>query len=176
MTMQRHALALTFIAAMICVPSSFGGRPATQPLAPPPPSFETCKAVGGGTICSGSRVELPYEPVGTGIICGSGANAFEIFDSRTDIQHHAMRTYDQDGNLTRRIFTDDYVSAQFSNPLSGATVPYTQHNVTTGILAVPGDLSTETQTLRGENNYTVPGVGTVFLNAGRTVFAADGTC
>ena len=173
--MQKHTLALTFIAAMICVPSSFGGQPATQTLTPPPPSFETCKAVGGGTICAGSRVEPPYGPVGTGIICGSGANAFEIFDSGTDIQHHAMRTYNKDGNLTRRIYTDDYVSAQFSNPLSGMTVPYTQHNVTTGILAVPGDLSTETQTLRGENNYTVSGVGVVFLNAGRTVFAPDGT-
>jgi hypothetical protein len=173
--MKKHILASTVIAAMISVPASFGRQPATQALTPPPPSFETCKTAGTGTICSGSRVEPPYGPVGTGIICGSGANAFEILDSGTDIQHHAMRTYDQDGNLTRRVFTDEFVSAQFSNPLSGATVAYTQHNVTTGILAVPGDLNTETQTVRGENNYTVPGMGAVFLNAGRTVLAPDGT-
>jgi len=169
------AAACALLAALTLVPAGRAGQPATQPLNPPPPSFETCKAVGGGTICAGSRVEPPYGPVGTGIVCGSGATAFEIFDSGTDIQHHAKRIYDQDGNLTRRMFTDDYVSAQFSNPLSGGTVPYAQHNVTTGILGVPGDLNTETQTVRGENNYTVPGMGAVFLNAGRTVFAPDGT-
>jgi hypothetical protein len=173
--MRMFTLAAVALAAVSIVPSTFGGQPSAQTLTPPPPSFETCKAVGTGTICSGSRVEPPYGPVGTGIICGSGATAFEIFDSGTDIQHHAMRIYDADGNLTRRVFTDDYVSAQFSNLLIGATVRYTQHNVTTGILAVPGDLSTETQTLRGENNYTVPGLGVVFLNAGRTVFAPDGS-
>ena len=53
--MRQRIFALMFIGAMICVPSTFGGQPATQTLTPPPPSFETCKAVGGGTICSGSR-------------------------------------------------------------------------------------------------------------------------
>jgi hypothetical protein len=172
--MSRFAFLIS-LTALLTTTTALAGQPVTQTLTPPPPSFETCKAVGGGTICAGSRVEPPYGPVPAGITCGSGANAFEIFDSATDIQHHAMRTYDKDGNLTRRVFTDDFVSAQFSNPLSGATVGYTQHNVTTGVFAVPGDPSTETQTLRGENNYTVPGMGVVFLNAGRTVTAPDGT-
>jgi hypothetical protein len=121
-------------------------------------------------------VEPGYAPVPTGIFCGTGASAFEIFDSATGhIQHHAQRFYDANGNLTRRVFTDDYPGGQWSNPLSGAAVRYTQHQVTTGVLAVPGDLSTETQTLRGEINFVVPGMGAVLLNAGRVVFGPDGS-
>jgi len=168
------SLVVAAIAALIIFPSTFGGQPVTQTLTPPPPSFETCKAVGNGTICSGSRVEPAYGPVGTGLICGSGTSAFEIQDSGTDIQHHAMRVYDQNGKLTRRVFTDDFVSA-FSSPVTGATVPYRQHNITTDVFAVPGDESTATRTITGETNFTVPGMGAVFLNAGRTVFAPDGS-
>jgi len=39
---------------------------------------------------------------------------------------------------------------------------------------VPGDPSA-TETTRGEVNFTVPHMGAVLLNAGRTVFGADGT-
>ena len=60
-------------------------------------------------------------------------------------------------------------------PLTGTTVAYTQHNVTTGVLAIPGDLSTETQTLRGETNFTIPHMGAIFLNAGKKVYAPDGS-
>ena len=168
------SLVVVATAALMLVPSTFGGQPVTQTLTPPPPSFETCKAVGTGTICQGSRVEPAYGPVGTGIICGSGPSAFEIQDSGIDIQHHAMRIYDQNGNVTRRVFTDDFIST-YSKPLTGATVPYRQHNVTTDVPAVPGDLSTATRTVTGETNFTVPGMGAVFLNAGRTVYAPDGS-
>src|SRR4051812_18758774 len=84
MTMQRHALALTFIAAMnLCAVEL---RRTTGNAAPPPAAtvVRDLQGGGGGTICAGSSVEPPYGPVSTGIICGSGANAFEIFDSGTD--------------------------------------------------------------------------------------------
>ncbi len=174
--MRRLALLLSILALPLVPAGALAGQPVTQTLTPPPPSFETCKATGSGTICQGSRSEGGYGPVGTGLFCGTGAGAFEIFDSASDhIQHHAMRFYDANGNLTRRVFTDTFVGGQYSNPLTGATVRYTQHQITTGVLAVPGDLSTETQTIRGEVNFVVPGMGAVFLNAGRVVYAPDGS-
>src|SRR5215472_12504207 len=101
------------------------GQPVTGTLTPPPPSFETCKTVGDGFICEGART-LSYGPDDTGIVCGSGAGAFDIFDQGTHNQH-AIRFYNTDGNLTRRVIYDQYFS-QFSNPLTGAAVPYSQHN------------------------------------------------
>ena len=99
---------------------------AQQVLTPPPPSFETCMTVGNGTICQGHRT-LSYGPVNAGIVCGSGASTFDIFDSAT-FDHVAKRSYDQNGNLTRRDIHENYSTGQFSNPLTGAVVPYTQHD------------------------------------------------
>ena len=148
------------------------GQPVTQTLTPPPPSFETCKTVGNGFICEGART-MTYGPDDAGIACGSGAGAVEIFDQGTHNQH-AIRVYNTDGNLVRRVIYDQYFS-QFSNPLTGVAVPYTQHNTTTDVLAVPGDLTSATETTTGEVNFTVPHLGAVLLNAGRTVVGADGT-
>jgi len=148
------------------------GQPVTQTLTPPPPSFETCKTVGNGFICEGARI-MTYGPDDAGIACGSGAGAVEIFDQGTHNQH-AIRFYNTDGNLVRRVIYDQYFS-QFSNPLTGVAVPYTQHNTTTDVLAVPGDFGSATETTAGQTNFTVPHLGAVLLNAGKTVFGADGT-
>ena len=148
------------------------GQPVTQTLTPPPPSYETCKTVGTGFICEGART-LTYGPDDTGITCGTGAGAVDILDQGTHNQH-AIRFYNTDGNLTKRVIYDQYFS-QFSNPLTGAAIPYTQHNTTTDILAVPGDFTSATETTTGQTNFTVPHQGAVLLNAGRVVFGADGT-
>src|SRR6266566_4936957 len=95
---------------------------AAQTLNPPPPSFETCKTVGNGTICQGNRT-FSYGPDDTGIVCGSGANAFDIYDSATNNQV-ASRSYDQIGCLARRVIHEAYSFGQFSNTLTGAVVPY----------------------------------------------------
>jgi hypothetical protein len=152
-------------------PAAAAGQPVTQALTPPPPSFETCKMVGNGFICAGARTES-YGPDDTGIACGSGAGAFDIFDQGTHNQH-AIRYYNAAGDLTRRVIYDQYFS-QLSNLLTAAAVPYTQHNTITDDLAVPGDFASATETITGEVNFTVPHMGAVFLNAGRTVFGADG--
>src|SRR5215472_11073897 len=149
------------------------GQPVTQTLTPPPPSFETCKTVGDGFICEGART-MSYGPDDTAIACGNGASAFDIFDKGTHNQH-AIRYYNTAGDLTRRMIYDQYFS-QFTNPLTGAAIPYTQHNTTTDILALPGDLTSATETTTGEVNFTVPHVGAVLLNAGKVVFNVfDGT-
>jgi hypothetical protein len=125
------------------------------------------------TSCAGARPQS-YSPVDTGIVCGSGSAAFDIFDQGA-YQQHAIRYYDSAGNLTRRVIHDDYTLGQFSNPVTGTIVPYTQHNTTTDVLATPGDLGSATTTTTGENNFTVPGQGSVFLNAGKVVVGADGS-
>lgn len=162
-----------FFAVFVFAPASLAGQPVTQSLNPPPPSFLTCKAVGGGTICQGART-VAYGPDDTGIVCGSGASAFDIFDQGV-FKQHAIRFYDQNGNLTLRVIHEEYTFAEFSNPLTGASVSYTQTNTITDVLAVPGDFSSATETNVGHNNYNVPHLGAVFLNAGKTVFGADGT-
>src|SRR5436190_2571168 len=86
---------------------------AAQELSPPPPSFETCRAGENVTICQGSRI-VSFGPDDTGIVCGSGPSAFDIFDSGT-FKQVAIRYYDQDGNLTRRVIHEDYTFGQFSN-------------------------------------------------------------
>src|SRR5262249_25355853 len=99
--------------------------------------------------------------------------AFDIFDQGIHNQH-AIRFYSAAGDLTKRVIYDQYFS-QFTNPLTGAAIPYTQHNTTTDILAVPGDFTSATETTTGEANFTVPHMGAVLRTAGRTVSGADGT-
>src|SRR6266516_6797459 len=140
-------LLLAVLGVLALVPAGFAGQPATQTLNPPPPSFETCKAVGSGTICQG-MVDSSYGPFDTGLVCGSGAGAFGIADSAT--QHElARRDYDADGNLVKR-YRNDRLEGQLSNEVSGAAVPYTQTWIQTDVLAVPGDLGSATATWTGE--------------------------
>jgi hypothetical protein len=167
----RPLLVAAAITALTLVPSAFGGQPVTQTLTPPPPSFYTCMAVGSGTICHGTHTES-VGPEETGLVCGSGASAFNAFDTNSFIQR-AARYYDRDGNLTSRVTHDD-ITGQLSNPLTGATVPYTQHEQNTTVLAVPGDLSTSTTTHTGELIFTVPHLGAVALEAGRVIEGPDG--
>ena len=167
---MRSILVLAVVcgAALAAATGGNAGQPVTQPLNPPPPPWQTCKAVGDGTICEGTNVES-YGPVDTGIVCGSGASAFDIFDTGTD-DYSVWKKFDTDGNLVRRVFHDHYTFGQFSNPLSGAVVPYTQTDTRIDVLAVPGDLNSATETTTWGSVFHLPGAGApVFWNSGRTV-------
>jgi hypothetical protein len=159
------------LALFVVVPVGVAGQPVTVPLNPPPPSFETCKTVGDGVICDGSRV-LSYGPNDSGIVCGSGPSTFDPIDQGLDYQH-AIRFYDTNGDLLQRVKFDHNVGA-FSNPLTGASIPYNQASKETDVLAVPGDFGSATMTFTGSINFTVPGMGLVFQNAGRQVVDANG--
>lgn len=167
----RPFLAAAAIGALALVPSAFGGQPVTQTLTPPPPSFYTCMAVGSGTICHGT-ITGSVGPEETGQGCGSGADAFNAFDQFSFVEH-AARYYDEDGNLTKRVL-HDASSGQLSNPLTGATVPYIQRETHTSVLAVPGDLSTQSTTHTGVLIFTIPHQGQVALEAGRVIEGPDG--
>jgi hypothetical protein len=159
--------------ALIAVSAALAGQPVTQTLTPPPPPYETCKAVGNGTICQGTITDN-YGPYDTGITCGSGPGAFDIFDSGVDYGL-ARRMYEENGNLVGRQLHDRVTSAQFSNPLTGATVPYTQSQARSDSFAVPGDFGSATETITGEIIFRPAGGAPVLIGAGRVVFAPDGT-
>ena len=168
----RPLLIAAVIAGLTLVPGAFAGQPVTQTLTPPPPSFYTCIAVGSGTICHGAISESSG-PEETGLVCGSGADAFNAWQTAS-LDERAARYYDRDGNLTQRVLRDDS-AGEFINPVTGVTVPWTQYEIHTSVLAVPGDLGSRTVTIVGEFVITVPHLGAVALEAGRVIEAVDGS-
>jgi hypothetical protein len=171
----RTLLAIVFLVGIALLPpaAAFAAPPVLPPLNPPPPAFLTCRVTGNGAICEGTRT-LVENPVDTGIVCGSGADAFAIFDQGV-INQHVSRYYDATGNLTRRVIHENWDATQFSNPLTGRFIPYTQLNTYTDVLAVPGDISTATETTTGEVIFHPAHSAPVFFNAGRVVTAPDGS-
>jgi hypothetical protein len=139
-------------------------------LNPPPPDFYSCQPTGTQTICHGHRT-FREDPVVTDVSCP----AFPIVD-QGDVEQRAVRYYNADGNLVRRVIHETWTNSFWSNPLNGNTIPYTQRGNMTDRLAVPGDLASATETTTGENIYTDPVTHKkVLTTAGRTVFGADGT-
>ena len=104
--------------ALALAPASFGGQPVTQPLNPEPPSFYTCKAVGDGTICQGTETQV-IAPQPDSFVCPDGGI---VYDQGT-VQTNAIRYYDANGDLTRRVLHQHWTDAQKSNPLNGLTAP-----------------------------------------------------
>jgi hypothetical protein len=152
------------------------GQPVTQTLNPPPPPYETCHAVGGGTICQGSTT-FSYGPIDTALeglplVCGSGAGAFDIYDSAVG-NSLARRIYDADGNLVKRYRYDQTTDGWNINPLTGARVPYRSTLTNIDVLAVPGDLGSATLTTIGSFIVRSPHGAPVFMDVGRTVVAFE---
>jgi hypothetical protein len=182
MTMHARTILASALAigTLVLTSTSVAGRPVTQTLNPPAPSYYTCKAAGKGTICTGNPPTETWGPIdtaleGTPIACGTGAAAFDVFDAGIDVIT-ARRDYDANGNLVRRVLTDDYTFGEFSNPLTGNVVPYGQSDKRTDDFAVPGDLGSGTETTNWNIHFHVPGTGApVFINTGRTVQGADGS-
>jgi hypothetical protein len=169
--LRSLAVAVSVAGALAIAPGAVAA-PAPQDLNPPPPDGYTCKAVGGGTICTGSFPEDVYEPA---IECGSGADAFLTYDN-SHLDRRATRRYDGDGNLTRRVFHDRWVPAQWINPLNGRFVPYHQNDTITDVLLVPGDLSSARETTVGMNIMYDPVTHRkVLQSTGRQVIGADGS-
>jgi hypothetical protein len=142
---------------------------------PPPAQFNpVCKAVGEQTICDVTFADPAVVAEPTGIQCGSGPGAFEVLTSFTR-SVDGKRYYDQDGNLTRRHF-HDLIVGTYTNPLTGASVSFRQHDTIMHDLAVAGDIATGTEAFTVEIRVTTSHGGTVLIDAGRTVIAeSDGT-
>jgi hypothetical protein len=151
------------LGSLLLAPFAFAGQPVTQTLNPPPAPWWTCMAVGNGTTCTGTA-SYSYGTDDTGIACGSGAGAFDILDSAT-VTDRVTARYDANGNLSQTVKHETYSSAQFSNPLTGATLPYTSHVNITNTFVGSDVLGISS----GETNFTAPGLGAVALNAGRLI-------
>lgn len=158
--------------AAAAAPGVLAGQPVSQTLVPPPPPFETCKAVGNGTLCEGSIADS-YGPYDTGLGCGSGPGAFRIFDAAST-NEVARRVYDANGFLVRRDRHDRAVG-QLSNPAAGTSLGYSQVQEITDELAVPGDLGSATTTTTGQFHLGADGGAPLVIGAGRFVFGPDGT-
>jgi hypothetical protein len=174
--LRRALFAATFMGMIALVPhgSAFAGQPIDpSTLNPPPPSFETCMAAGNQVICQGART-ITDPLADAGFACGSGPSTFEVFNADT-FDQHAIRYYDQNGNLTRRVIHDNFDFGQFSNPPTGAVLPYTQVSNETDVLAIPGDLSSSTSMYTGELIVKPAHGAPVALQVGRIVSNIDQT-
>jgi hypothetical protein len=147
--------------------------PSIPTLNPVPPASYTCRAIGFGVRCNSDTVEV-LDPEPTGITCGSGAGAFEVMDQATR-RVKAVRWYDRDGNLVKRVRDNIFSATRLSNPTTGASVPYHQHDIDTDILAIPGDLDSATTYSDEHFVAWAPGYGTVLVNVGWSVTTSDGT-
>ena len=174
---SKLALALLAgaIGALAMAPGASAAPPAPDDLNPPPPDFLICKPLGAGTICTGSVQEVKVSEEQPELVCGSGAEAFVIHDNAV-LDARVTRWYNADGDLTKRVIQERWDQAFWSNPLSGKTVPYTQTDKITTVLAVPGDFASATETTVGQNIYTDPVTHQkVLTSTGRVVFGADGS-
>jgi hypothetical protein len=164
--MMRHHR-LTFLAVGLGV-LAFAPA-ASADLNPPPPDDYSCSANGGGTICRVQRVEHA-DPVAIEDLC-----SFTIFD-QGDLYQDATRRYDANGNWVERTIRNRWLNSFWSNPATGATIPYTQRSIAISELGVPGDPDTITTTETGENQYTDPVTHkNVLHSAGRQVTGPDGS-
>lgn len=170
--MLRLAVLVSIICALAVAPAGLGGPPVAQTLTPTPLPWLTCKPVGGGTICEGTR-SVSYGPEDSGFRCGAGPSAFVILDTATRLVR-VKWTYDEQGLLVQRLIHFRYLSARVTNSLTGAALPYTQTQLRIDVLAVPGDLGSATTTYTGEIILGSPGGAPVSVGAGKVVLDPTG--
>jgi hypothetical protein len=164
--------ALGMLALGATATGAVAAPPTTTQLNPEPPASYTCAAIGAGTRCTSDVTEV-LDPEPTGIICGNGPQGFEVMDRATR-RVKAERWYDTDGNLVKRVRSNLFSASALFNPVTGAAVPYDQHDIDTDLLAVPGDLGSRTTYSVESFVATAPGGGAVLVKKGRSVYDADG--
>jgi hypothetical protein len=171
---NRPALIAGVIAALALIPAASAAPPSLGDLNPPPPDDYTCKPAGARTICTVTRHESKVAEPQSELVCGSGADAFTIYDNG-DVESRLTRRYNADGDLTSRVEHEVWTNSFWSNPLTGKVVTYTQRGTFFDELTVPGDLDSIVETVVGENVYTDPVTHRkVLRSVGRVVWGADG--
>ena len=167
---------LGFIAAMsltlALAPAATAGTtvdPTT--LNPVPPDVYRCQADGPNTTCRAS-FEQAFEG-DDGPICGD-QHFFESTTSKSD----TVRDYDANGNLVRRTGHES-ISGYFSlSPVGDPPrIDVIVHQNWVDVFTVPGDLSSELETVRGliahVGGSSAPGFGADLHVSGRAL--PDGT-
>jgi hypothetical protein len=166
-------IAFSVLAILVPRASASAGQ-SIDPLTLNPPAFPpyTCMATGSGAICEKDLPPAPYGPSDNQLYCGTGANAFDTFDSGIQSES-VVRYYDANLNVVRReIHLND--DGQWSNANTGASVPYLTRWHITDIPVVPGDLSSFTETVTGRNSFVLPHDGAIALDNGRLTTDPNG--
>ncbi|SRR5258706_6834783 len=147
------------------------GRESVDPatLNPPPPDFfnAVCERSGVETICTLAFSDPTITDEPSGIVC----EGVEILYSQ-DRSVVGKRFYDADGNLVRRHFRE-YLAGTLSNPQTGRTVDWNQHDTVMHDLSTPGDLDSGTIRITGliSRFFTAPD-RTILVDAGTTLVQA----
>lgn len=144
--------------------------PSTLNPAPPASFNAVCYRDGSHIRCDLAFRDPDITNDPSGIICAG--TELLISQSRSVV---GQRTYDANGNLLQRHFRE-YLQGTFSNPDTGKVALWTQHDTVIQNLAVPGDLTTGTEQISGQQSRIwLPDGGTILTDAGYTlVDAASG--
>jgi len=139
---------------------------------PPPPQFNpVCEKDGNQTICTVQFSDPPFAG-GSGVICGSGANAYEVFQFQNrSVQ--GRRYYERNGNLTRRHFREVF-DGTLTNPLSHTSLSFSGGDTHLHDLAVPGDINTGTEATTGSVRIFLRNGGTFPIDIGRILDSDHG--
>ena len=135
--------------------------PAT--LNPPPPDFfnAECYEGAGGTVCSLHFSDDPIADEPSGIVCGGTELLFS--QERSVV---GKRYYDANGDLAQRHFRE-WMSGTFTNPDTGNSLPWEQHDTIIHNLSIPGEVASGTIRTTGlMTRVWLPGGGSILLDAG----------
>jgi hypothetical protein len=162
-----RAIALVALPASLLVAAPVAARTLVDPntLNPAPPDFfnATCYAGAAGTICDLAFVdpESPWIDQPSGILCGS--TELLVSQTRSVV---GKRFYDADGNLLQRHFRE-FLDGSLTNPVTGRSVLWTQHDTVLHNLTIPGDLDSGVTSFTGlYSRFYLPGGATIQMDAG----------
>lgn len=165
---RRRAVARAVLAGLVGAIALAGPAAARTPvdpgtLNPAPPDFfnAECYEGAGGTVCSLHFSDDPFADEPSGIVCGGTELVYA--QERSVV---GKRYYDADGNLVQRHFRE-WMSGTFTNPDTGKSVPWNQHDTIIHNLSVPGDLGSGSVKTTGLiTRAWLPGGGSILLDAG----------
>lgn len=177
-SLARSHRAFVFVAGLLSAiallaPATVAAQTPVDPatLTPPPPDFfnAECNVGAGGILCTLHFSDDPIIDEPSGVLCGS----MELLFSQTR-SVVGKRIYDADGRLLQRHFREE-LAGVLTNPVTGHSVSWTQHDTVIHNLAIPGDLDSGPTMITGlGSRFYLPGGGTVLVDAGITVHDATG--
>jgi hypothetical protein len=139
---------------------------------PPPPQFNpVCYVAGAGIICN-INFTVPEDGGGTGVMCGSGADSFEIMGTSDVKSVNGHRYYDQNLNLVERNYQEVFTGGTLYNPKTGAYLNTYQRDRVLHKLTIPGDNSSGNLHISGVNQFSLPKGGTILLDVGLEILTA----
>jgi hypothetical protein len=165
---RRRAVARAVLAALVgafALAAPAAARTPVDPgtLNPAPPDFfnAECWEGAGGVVCTLHFSDDPIVDEPSGIVCDGTELLYA--QERSVV---GKRYYDADGNLVQRHFRE-WMSGTFTNPDTGKSLPWEQHDTIITNLSVPGDLDSGTIRTTGLiTRVWLPGGGSILLDAG----------